>query len=80
MLHQGVRVGDIVVAIVSVVEEGEDVGKGRGICSTSQTTDIAAMVRRANGSTSEVIIRGLWRLPLSVLQLWLRLGVGSSRR
>jgi hypothetical protein len=56
------------------------VGKGRGICSTSQTTDIAAMVRRANGSTSEVIIRGLWRLPLSVLQLWLRLGVGSSRR
>ena len=59
MLHQGVRVGDIVVAIVSVVEEGGEVGRGRGICSTSQITDIAAMVRRANGSTSEVIMRGL---------------------
>ena len=59
MLHQGVWVGDVVVAIVSVIEEGEDVGKGRGTCTTMQVTDIAAMVRRANGSTSEVIASGL---------------------
>ena len=59
MLHQGVWVGGVVVAIASVIEEGEDVGKGRGTCTTMQVTDIAAMVRRANGSTSEVITWGL---------------------
>jgi len=59
MLHQGVWVGDVVVAIVSVIEEGEDVGKGRGTCTTMQVTDIAAMVRGAIRSTSEVIASGL---------------------
>ena len=59
MLHQGVWVGDVVVAIVSVIDEGEDVGKGRGTCTTMQVTVIAAMVRRAIRSTSEVIASGL---------------------
>ena len=60
MLHQGVRVGDMVGAIVTVVEKGEEVGKVKGSVSTSQITGTATMVRRASGSTSEVMVRGLW--------------------
>ena len=43
-----------------MVEKGEEAGKVKGSVSTSQITGTATMVRRASGSTSEVMVRGLW--------------------
>ena len=65
MLHQGVRVGVVVVAIAIVVMEGVEVkAEGdRGSVSISPTTAIAATDKRVSGNTRKVIVRGTGLMP-----------------
>ena len=65
VLHQGVRVGVVVVAIAIVGMGGVEVKVegDRGSVSISLTTEIAATDKRVSGNTRKVIVRGTGLMP-----------------
>mgnify|MGYP007106977154 CR=1 FL=1 len=65
VLHQGVRVGDIVGAIAIVGTEGVEVKveEDKGSAFTSPTMEVAATDKRVSGNTRKVIVRETGLMP-----------------